>query len=109
LKASPFNKIRMCVFPKWYEHSNPLVTHLSIQGDPWENGGVGEGEQKIDRWKMKYDKPVIIDEMKYEGNIRFSFGDLTAKEMTDRFWYTYTKGAYATHGETYIDDHDIIW
>jgi hypothetical protein len=94
---------------EWYDHSNPAVTHLSIQEDPWEDGGVGEFEQKIDRWREKYQKPVIIDEMKYEGNIKYSFGDLTAQEMTDRFWYTYTKGAYATHGETYIHPDNIIW
>lgn len=94
---------------KWYDYSNPCVTHLSIQEDPWEDGGIGEYEQKIDRWKARYKKPVLIDEMKYEGNIRYSFGDLTAEEMTDRFWYTYTKGAYATHGETYIHPENIIW
>lgn len=94
---------------KWYDHSNPLVTHLSIQEDPWEDGGVGEYEQKIDRWKAKFKKPVLMDEMKYEGNIRYSFGDLTAQEMTDRFWYVFTKGAYATHGETYIHPKNVIW
>ena len=27
----------------------------------------------------------------------------------DRFWYTLTKGAYATHGETYTNARDFIW
>jgi hypothetical protein len=94
---------------RWYDQSNPLITHLSIQQDPWEDGGVGEGPQKIDKWKEKYRKPVIMDEMKYEGDIRYSFGDLTGKEMTRRFWYTVTKGAYATHGETYMNKEEIIW
>ncbi len=93
----------------WYDHSNPLVTHLSVQCDPWEDGGIGEGPQKIDEWKATYKKPVIIDEMKYEGNIRYSYGDLTAKEMTARFWYVLTKAAYATHGETYLHENDIMW
>jgi len=94
---------------KWYNYANPAVTHLSIQGDPWEAGGVGGFYQKIDRWAEKFKKPIIIDEMKYEGNILYSYGDLTAEEMTERFWYVYTKGAYATHGETYMEKNDILW
>ena len=59
---------------EWYNYANPAVTHLSIQCDPWEDGGVGGYYSKIDRWLEKYGKPVIIDEMKYEGNIIESFG-----------------------------------
>ena len=109
-EEDPYNHLRSIHNGvRWYDHTNPLITHLSIQEDPWEDGGVGEGPQKIDRWKNKYNKPVIIDEMKYEGDLKYSFGDLTAEEMTCRFWYTLTKGAYATHGETYMNDEEIIW
>lgn len=38
LKSSPFNKIRMCVFPKWYEHNYDKVPILY----PYE-GSVEEG------------------------------------------------------------------
>ena len=44
----------------WYNHSEPWITHLSIQTAYL---------QDIQDWRELYKKPVIIDECVYEGNI----------------------------------------
>ena len=32
LKASPFNKVRMCVFPKWYDHNRKEPALYPFEG-----------------------------------------------------------------------------
>jgi len=34
LKAGPFNKIRMCVFPKWYAFNQVEPEHYAFEGTP---------------------------------------------------------------------------
>ena len=57
----------------------------------------------------KYNKPICVDECCYEGNLPESWGNLSAEEMTARFWMAIASGAYCTHGETFLDDNDIVW
>jgi hypothetical protein len=84
----------------WYNHSKPWITHLSIQTAYL---------QDIQDWRELYKKPVVIDECVYEGNIPNDWGNLTAEEMVNRFWISYCRGAYCTHGETYIHRENILW
>ncbi len=84
----------------WYNHSMPWITHLSIQTAYL---------QDIQDWRELYKKPVIIDECVYEGNIPNDWGNLTPEEMVNRFWISYCRGAYCTHGETYIHPENILW
>ena len=84
----------------WYNHSNPWITHLSIQTAYL---------QDIQDWRDLYHKPVIIDECVYEGNVPNDWGNLTPEEMMNRFWIAYCRGAYCTHGETYIHPQNILW
>ncbi|MCX8035904.1 MAG: DUF5060 domain-containing protein [Candidatus Sumerlaeia bacterium] len=85
---------------KWYDHTKPWVTHASLQTSDM-NGGV--------RFRTQYRKPVIYDECKYEGNIPQGWGNLTAREMTWRFWLGTLSGCYIGHGETYKHPEDILW
>ncbi len=85
---------------EWYNHSKPWITHLSIQ-TPYL--------QDIQDWRELYKKPVIIDECIYEGNIPNDWGNLTPEEMMNRFWIAWCRGAYCTHGETYIHPENILW
>ncbi len=48
-----------------------------------------------------YRKPIVNDEINYEGDIDSRWGRLTGEEMTFRFWNAVIGGGYATHGETY--------
>ncbi|MCU1237329.1 MAG: hypothetical protein JWP63_5296 [Candidatus Solibacter sp.] len=83
-----------------YDHGKPWVTHLSVQGDDFAKTG---------EWRSAFRKPVIFDECKYEGNIPKRWGDISAQELTRRFWLGTAAGAYVGHGETYLDAHDILW
>ena len=85
---------------RWYDHTKDWVTHASLQTSDM-NGGV--------RFREKFRKPVVYDECKYEGNIPQGWGNLTAREMTQRFWLGTLSGCYVGHGETYRHPQDILW
>lgn len=85
---------------RWYDHTQPWVTHASLQTSDM-NGGV--------RFRAQYRKPVIYDECKYEGDVPQGWGNLTAREMTQRFWLGTLSGCYVGHGETYKHPEDILW
>lgn len=88
----------------WYDHTKPWITHVSIQSD---------NVFMIPQWIEEYQKPVVDDECRYEGNIEFGWGDNSAKGMMDNFWRVILRGGGCTHGETYIDkpntDRPIWW
>lgn len=85
---------------KWYDHTKAWVTHASLQTSDM-NGGL--------RFRNQYQKPVIYDECRYEGNIPQGWGNLTAREMTRNFWLGTMSGCYVGHGETYRHPEDILW
>ncbi|MBT33779.1 MAG: DUF5060 domain-containing protein [Thalassobius sp.] len=85
---------------QWYDYTKPWVTHLSLQTIELLN---------IQKWRNEFQKPVVIDECVYEGNIPTDWGNLTGEEMLERFWVTYTRGGYATHGETYLNADTVLW
>ena len=60
-------------------------------------------------YRAQYQKPILYDECKYEGNIPQGWGNLDAKTMTQRFWLGTLSGCYVGHGETYLHPDDIIW
>ena len=94
---------------KFYDHMNPLITHACIQN---------EDTYRAKELRIKYKKPVVFDECRYEGNIPWSWGDLTAQSLTEKFWRGVTNGGYVGHGETYVTENpvklpnessDILW
>jgi hypothetical protein len=56
-----------------------------------------------------YHKPIVHDEINYEGNISSRWGQLSGEEMVYRFWIAYIGGAYATHGETTQQPQGCNW
>lgn len=92
--------IHNCV--KQYDFTRPWVTHCSIQRQ------VGENElDNIYQWLKTYKKPIVIDEMCYEGNIEQYWGNISAQEMLRRMWKTVILGGYPGHSECYMGDN--IW
>lgn len=85
---------------KWYDHTKDWVTHASLQSSDM-NGAV--------RFRTQYRKPVFYDECRYEGDIPEGWGNLTAREMVQRFWLGTLSGCYVGHGETYKHPEDILW
>ncbi len=84
----------------FYDHTRPWVTHASLQISDM-NAGI--------RFRAQFGKPVIYDECKYEGDVPQGWGNLTPREMTQRFWLGTLGGCYVGHGETYLHPEDILW
>ena len=65
--------------------------------------------KRVQEWRDKYGKPIVNDELEYEGNIPYVWGNITAEEEVHRFWIMTVNGGYAGHGETYMHPEDILW
>ncbi|MBR0463502.1 MAG: DUF5060 domain-containing protein [Clostridia bacterium] len=85
---------------KPYDFSHPDVTHVCLQGI-----NMHQGTALMER----FGKPVVFDECCYEGDIDMEWGNISAHEMTNRFWKACAQGAYATHGETFYHEDEILW
>ena len=83
-----------------YDHAKPWVTHASVQGHDL---------RRAREWRDKYRKPVLYDEVGYEGNLPEDFGDFSAEELLRRMWEGTVNGAYVGHGETFLHPRDILW
>lgn len=89
---------------KIYDFSKPWVTHCSIQRvDPYLSGEL------VTEWRERYQKPVVLDEIVYEGNIEHNWGNIPGEEMNRRFWEGAVRGGYPGHGETYLSEDQILW
>ena len=87
-----------------YNHTDPRLTHASIQ-----NGSACEDAGRAVLYRDVYRKPIVFDEVKYEGDISKRWGNLLAQEMVHRFWAGTVAGTYVGHGETYLSDDDVLW
>jgi hypothetical protein len=87
-----------------YNHTNPLLTHASIQ-----NGSAAEEAGRAVLYRDVYRKPIVFDEIKYEGDIPLRWGNLSAEEMVHRFWECIIAGTYPGHGECYLHPSDVLW
>jgi len=89
---------------KIFNHTLPWITHASIQ-----NGAAVEEAGRAEMYRDVYRKPIVYDEVKYEGNIESRWGQLSAEELVFRFWNATVAGTYCGHGETYKSDDQILW
>lgn len=88
-----------------YNHTQPWVTHVSIQ-----NGAAVEEPGRAELYRDVYRKPIVYDEVKYEGDLPRRWGNLSAEEMVFRCWNGLVAGTYVGHGETYLHpSDDVIW
>lgn len=100
-KIDPYNHLRSihnC--REFFDHSKPWITHCSLQTKDFD---------RIPQWFDKYKKPLVIDECGYEGNIDRGWGNLTGKELVNRFWQGFALGTYVGHGETYLNAEENLW
>lgn len=88
----------------FYDFNRPWITHCSIQRQD-----TYKSAELVNEWREKYRKPVVLDEIAYEGNIQYGWGNLTGEEMTRRFWEAVCRGAYPGHGETYMNTNNVLW
>lgn len=105
VKNDPYNHLRSihnCI--GFYDHSRPWITHCSIQRQD-----LYKSSELTCDWRNQYQKPIVLDEIAYEGNISHGWGNISAKELVRRFWEAACRGGYAGHGETYLNKNDILW
>ncbi|MGN0778267.1 MAG: DUF5605 domain-containing protein [Aristaeellaceae bacterium] len=88
----------------FYDHSRPWVTHCSIQRQD-----VYKSAELVATWRQQYRKPVVLDEICYEGNIQHGWGNIRGEELVRRFWEATVRGGYAGHGETFLGHEELLW
>ncbi len=100
-EIDPYNHLRSIHnLGRFYDHSKSWITHCSIQHSDLN---------RTIKWIEKYNKPIVIDECGYEGDLNMTWGDLSAEEMVIRFWRGFAQGGYVGHGETYVNDEEVLW
>lgn len=101
----PYNHLRsihQCIV--MYDHARAWVTHGSIQ-----RVDIYRTTEDTDKFREQYRKPIVWDELGYEGNIQHGWGNISPQEIVRRFWEAACRGGYAGHGETYLNKNEILW
>ncbi len=83
-----------------WDFSNKDTTHICLQIKNIDN---------ISRKITEFQKPLMVDECRYEGNVPMEWGNISGFEMADRFWKICMQGGYCTHGETFLNDVEVLW
>ena len=84
----------------FYDFKRKNVTHQCVQTVL---------VQKAADWIKEIGKPLCYDECCYEGNLPLTWGNISGWEMANRFWMAVCQGAYATHGEVFLSDDEVLW
>jgi len=81
------------------DYNQPVYTHASIQdqGPLYNIEGAATVRHIIH-------KPVVFDEVCYEGDLRSRWSQLSGQEMLQRIWTGLMGGTYVTHGECFAAD-----
>lgn len=104
-EKDPYNHLRSIHNCKpFYDYSRPWITHCSIQRQD-----LYKSAELVGEWRERYKKPVVLDEIAYEGNIQHGWGNISGQEMVRRFWEAFCRGGFAGHGETYMHPQGILW
>jgi hypothetical protein len=96
------NSIHNCL--RFYDYIRPWITHCSVQ-----RIDVYKHAELTDAWRAQWGKPIVIDEIGYEGDIDQGWGSITGEELVRRFWEGAVRGGYVGHGETYLNDREQLW
>jgi hypothetical protein len=90
----------------YFEYWKPWFSHVSLQDEaPVKHFGAAAILPNA------LHKPVIYDEVGYEGNLERRWGRYSPQEMNHLVWMGVIAGTYVTHGETYqsMQDTDTIF
>ena len=82
MEHDPYHHLRsihQCL--KMYDHTRPWITHCSIQ-----RVDVYRTAEYTDEWQKQFRKPVVLDEIAYEGNIQHGWGNISGEELIRRFF-----------------------
>jgi hypothetical protein len=84
----------------FYDYAKPWLTHCSLQHAHVDLTPI---------WRAQYRKPVVLDEVCYEGDLPNGWGNITGAELTRRCWEGAVGGGYVGHGETFLRPDEVIW
>ncbi len=101
----PYGRLRSihnCI--PFYDHTRPWITHCSLQRQD-----LHLSTELTADLRTRYKKPIVWDEICYEGNINWCWGNISGQELVRRFWEAAVRGGYAGHGETYLGHDDVLW
>jgi hypothetical protein len=86
---------------KYIDYNLPYFTHASIQdqGPLYNIEGAATVRNIIH-------KPILFDEVCYEGNHKARWAQLTGEQMLQRIWTGLMGGTYVTHGECFCTGKD---
>ncbi len=88
----------------FFDHARSWITHCSLQ-----RTDLHITTESTEDLRRRYGKPVVWDEVGYEGNLPHCWGNLTAEELVRRAWEAILRGGYCGHGETFLSPDNIIW
>jgi len=104
-EADPYNHLRSIHNGfTLYDNRKPWVTHASIQ-----NGAAVEDVRVAQLYRDVWRKPVVFDEVKYEGDSTARWGQLSGREMVHRFWCGTVAGNYVGHSECLNNAEKQVW
>jgi len=83
----------------YIDYNLPFYTHASIQ----DQGPLYNFEGAATVRNMIH-KPIIFDEVCYEGDHASRWAQLSGEEMLERIWTGLIGGTYVTHGECFVKD-----
>ncbi len=87
-----------------FDHNKPWITHVSMQ-----NGAAVEEPGRAEMYRGVWRKPVVYDEVKYEGVTEYRWGILSGPEMVHRFWCGTVAGTYVGHGDYFATVQEDTW
>ncbi|WP_347304614.1 DUF5060 domain-containing protein (plasmid) [Croceibacterium sp. TMG7-5b_MA50] len=105
--ADPHDRLRSIhQINTYYDHRKPWITHASVQ-----NGAAVVDDIRAELHRAIILKPVIFDEVVYEGDIAERWGQLSGEEMVERFWWGLIGGTYVGHSEVFSSTRnaDTSW
>ena len=90
--------------PNPYDYNRPWVTHVSFQSRV-----AVESPGSAGMLRLAYHKPVIYDEVGYEGAGPSRWGTLSGLEMVHRFWCGIIGCTFVTHGDYFNEQGPDAW
>lgn len=87
-----------------YNHNRDWVTHVSIQ-----NGAAVQEPGRAQMYRDVWNKPVVYDEVNYEGDGRYRWAALSGEDMVHAFWCGTVAGTYVGHGDYFETEVEDTW
>jgi hypothetical protein len=87
-----------------FDQARPWITHVSMQ-----HGMAAAEASRAVLFREAWRKPVVFDELKYEGRHDRRWAQLTGQQMVHAFWSTTIAVGYGGHSEFIPDADGLIW